>query len=138
MKILDCNRKGQDLLGVGREEAVQRYIFEFIETEDIEEVLDTKKPVMHKKIKIDNDRLTVEETIVYIDNLDAALVTYQDVTREEKVREQHYKLKSRNCGNGAESDRKADDGRPGDRGAAWRDNGRDESYIDEIERLDIE
>lgn len=26
MKILDCNRKGQDLLGVGREEAVQRYI----------------------------------------------------------------------------------------------------------------
>ena len=68
-------------------------IFEFIETEDIEEVLDTKKPVMHKKIKIDNDRLTVEETIVYIDNLDAALVTYQDVTREEKVREQHYKLK---------------------------------------------
>ena len=27
MKILDCNRKGQDLLGVGREEAVQRYIF---------------------------------------------------------------------------------------------------------------
>ena len=23
MKILDCNRKGQDLLGVGREEAVQ-------------------------------------------------------------------------------------------------------------------
>ena len=39
---------------------------------------------MHKKIKIDNDRLTVEETIVYIDNLDAALVTYQDVTREEK------------------------------------------------------
>lgn len=93
MKILDCNRKGQDLLGVGREEAVQRYIFEFIETEDIEEVLDTKKPVMHKKIKIDNDRLTVEETIVYIDNLDAALVTYQDVTREEKVREQHYKLK---------------------------------------------
>ena len=56
-------------------------------------MLDTKKPVMHKKIKIDNDRLTVEETIVYIDNLDAALVTYQDVTREEKVREQHYKLK---------------------------------------------
>ena len=52
MKILDCNRKGQDLLGVGREEAVQRYIFEFIETEDIEEVLDTKKPVMHKKIKL--------------------------------------------------------------------------------------
>ncbi len=39
MKILDCNRKGQELLGVGREEAVQRYIFEFIETEDIENVL---------------------------------------------------------------------------------------------------
>ena len=28
MKILDCNRKGQELLGVGHDEAVQRYIFE--------------------------------------------------------------------------------------------------------------
>ena len=93
MKILDCNKKAQDLLGVGREEAVQRYIFEFIEADDIEETLRTKEPVMHKKIQLEHGRMTAEETIVYIETLDSVLVTFQDVTREEKIKEQHYNLK---------------------------------------------
>ena len=93
MRILDCNRKGQDLLGVGHEEAVQRYIFEFIEADDIENALLTREPVLHKKIQLENGRMTAEETIVYIENLDAVLVTFQDITREEKVKEQHYNLK---------------------------------------------
>lgn len=93
MRILDCNRKGQELLGVGHEEAVQRYIFEFIETEDIETALLTREPVLHKKVQLENGRLIAEETIVYIENLDAVLVTFQDVTREEKIKEQHYNLK---------------------------------------------
>ncbi len=93
MRILDCNRKGQELLGVGHEEAVQRYIFEFIEADDIENALLTREPVLHKKIQLENGRMTAEETIVYIENLDAVLVTFQDITREEKVKEQHYNLK---------------------------------------------
>ena len=93
LKILDCNKKAQELLGVGREEAVQRYIFEFIETEDIEETLRTKEPIIHKKIRLEHGRMTAEETIVYIENLDSVLVTFQDVTREEKMKEQHYHLK---------------------------------------------
>ena len=93
MRILDCNRKGQELLGVGHEEAVQRYIFEFIEAEDIENALLTREPVLHKKVHLENGRMVAEETIVYIENLDAVLVTFQDVTREEKIKEQHYNLK---------------------------------------------
>ena len=93
MKILDCNRKGQDLLGVGREEAVQRYIFEFIETGDIEGALLTRESVLNKKVKLENGRITAEESIVYIENLDAVLVMFRDVTREEKMKEQHYNLK---------------------------------------------
>lgn len=93
MKILDCNRKGQELLGVGHDEAVQRYIFEFIETEDIEEALLTRESVLNKKVKLEKGRITAEESIVYIENLDAVLVMFRDVTREEKIREQHYNLK---------------------------------------------
>lgn len=93
LKILDCNKRAQDFLGVGREEAIQRYIFEFVEAGDIEEALLTREPVLHKKIHLENEKMTVEETIVYIENLDAVLLTYQDVTREEKIREQHYNLK---------------------------------------------
>ena len=93
MKILDCNGKGQELLGVGHEEAVQRYIFEFIETEDIENVLLTREPVLHKKVKLNRGTIVAEETIVYIEKLDAVLVMFRDVTREEKVKEQRYNLK---------------------------------------------
>ncbi len=93
MRILDCNQKGQELLGVGHEEAVKRYIFEFIEAGDIEEVLLTGSSLPNKKIKLENGRITAEETIVYIENMDAALVIFRDVTREEKIREQHYNLK---------------------------------------------
>lgn len=93
MKILDCNRKGQELLGVGHDEAVQRYIFEFIETGDIEETLLTRESVLNKKVKLEKGRITAEESIVYIENLDAVLVMFRDITREEKIREQHYNLK---------------------------------------------
>ncbi|MBM6855005.1 4Fe-4S dicluster domain-containing protein [Mediterraneibacter glycyrrhizinilyticus] len=93
MRILDCNRKGQELLGVGHDEAVKRYIFEFIEADDIESALLTREPVFHRKIRLNKDRIVAEETIVYIENLDAVLVLFQDVTREEKIKEQHYNLK---------------------------------------------
>lgn len=93
MRILDCNRKGQELLGVGHDEAVRRYIFEFIEADDIESSLLTREPVFHKKIRLDRGRIVAEETIVYIENLDAVLVLFQDVTREERIKEQHYNLK---------------------------------------------
>ena len=94
MKILDCNRKGQELLGVGRDEAVQRYIFEFIETGDIEECTPyAESRCCTRRVQLERGRITAEETIVYIENLDAVLVTFRDVTREEKIREQHYNLK---------------------------------------------
>ncbi|MCI9440204.1 MAG: 4Fe-4S binding protein [Ruminococcus sp.] len=93
LRIRECNKKGQELLGVGKEEALQRYIFEFMEAADIEETLQTKEPVFHKKVQLEHGRMTVEETIVYIENLESVLVTFQDVTREEKMKEQHYNLK---------------------------------------------
>lgn len=93
LQIRECNKKGQELLGVGKEEALQRYIFEFMDAADIEETLRTKEPVFHKKIQLEHGRMTVEETIVYIENLESVLVTFQDVTREEKMKEQHYNLK---------------------------------------------
>ena len=46
-----------------------------------------------KKVKLDKGKIIAEETIVYIEKLDAVLVMFRDVTREEKIREQHYNLK---------------------------------------------
>lgn len=93
LKIRECNKKGQELLGVGKEEALERYIFEFIETEDIEETFQTKESVYNKKIKMEHGRVTMQETIVYIEDIDCVLVRFQDITHEEKMKEQHHHFK---------------------------------------------
>lgn len=92
-RIRECNKKGQELLGVGKEEALTRYIFEFIEIEDIEETFRTKESIYNKKVKMEHGRLTMQETIVYIRDIDCVLVRFQDITHEEKMKEQHYNFK---------------------------------------------
>ena len=93
MRIQECNKKAQEMLGVSREEALERYIFEFIDEKDIADVLESKKPIIHKKLKLESMNLTVVESIIYIDNLESALVTYQDITKEEKAKEKQLNLK---------------------------------------------
>ena len=93
MRIRECNKKAMEMLGVSREEALERYIFEFIDDRDISEVLATKRQIIHKKMNLETVKLKVVETIIYIDRLESVLVTYQDITKEEKAKEQHYNLK---------------------------------------------
>ena len=93
LRIRECNKKAQELLCISREEALERYIFEFMDDADISEVLKSKKQVMRRKVSMETLKLTLVETIIYIERLDSVLVTYQDITKEEKAKEQHYNLK---------------------------------------------
>lgn len=93
MHIKECNHKAQELFGVGREEALSRYIFEFIDATDIEDVLQNKEPILNKKQELPHAGMTVHESIVYIEELEAVLVIYVDITKQEQIKEQHYQLK---------------------------------------------
>ena len=46
LRICECNKIAQEFLGVSRDEALESYIFEYIETKDIEAVLETKEPII--------------------------------------------------------------------------------------------
>lgn len=93
LRIRECNKRGEEFLGVGKEEALTRYIFEFIEIEDIEETFHTRESIYNKKVKMEHEKLTMQETIVYIEDIDCVLVRFQDITHEEKMKEQHYNFK---------------------------------------------
>ncbi|MDO4313539.1 MAG: [Fe-Fe] hydrogenase large subunit C-terminal domain-containing protein [Eubacteriales bacterium] len=93
LRIRECNKRALNKLGVSREEALERYIFEFIEVEDIEEVLSTREPILRKKIQMETLDMVAKESIIYIDSLDSVLVLYQDISKEEKAKEQHLNLK---------------------------------------------
>lgn len=93
MRICECNKTAQKFLGVSRKEALGTYIFEYIETQDIEDVLRSKEPIMHKKVELPQIKLVAEETIVYVEELDAVLVIYQDISKEEQEKEKQLRLK---------------------------------------------
>ena len=93
MRICECNEKAQKALGVSREDALESYIFEYIETQDIEEVLQTKQPIMNKKVDMPQIHMVAEESIIYIDKLDSVLIVYQDIRKEEQEKEKRLHLK---------------------------------------------
>ncbi len=93
LRICECNKLAQKFLGVNRKEALESYIFEYIETQDIEEVLDTKKAIINRKIDHPQIHLKAEQSIVYIEDLDAVLVIYQDISKQELAKEKRLHLK---------------------------------------------
>ncbi|MEG1716731.1 MAG: [Fe-Fe] hydrogenase large subunit C-terminal domain-containing protein, partial [Lachnospiraceae bacterium] len=93
MRILECNKKAQHLLGISREEALEHYIFEYVHSGDLEQVLRTKESIIHKKTKIEQISMKVEENIIYIEDIESVLVIYEDVTKEEQAKLKHYNLK---------------------------------------------
>ena len=56
-------------------------------------MLEDKKSILRKRIQLETLDFIAKETIVYIESVDSALVVYQDVSKEEKAREQHMNLK---------------------------------------------
>lgn len=93
LKILECNKAGLDFLGVGREEALDRYLFEFVEAEDVEEVVLTKEDIKLKKVSLDGGKIIAEETIVYVHDTDNVFVMFRDISTREKRKELHYNFR---------------------------------------------
>lgn len=38
----ECNKKAQELLEISREEALERYLYDFVDTADVEDVFQTR------------------------------------------------------------------------------------------------
>lgn len=93
MRIRECNKKAQEIFGISREEALERYIYEFIDPSDIETVFQTRESIIYKKVELGHTGMKAEEKITYIGGMDSVLVIYQDITKEEKAKEKHYNLK---------------------------------------------
>lgn len=84
LRIREFNRKAEEVFRTSRREALQRYLFEFVETEDFEEVYNTHVNKLRVKRKWEQYNMTVLETIVYIENSDQVLAIIEDVTGDEK------------------------------------------------------
>lgn len=93
LRIQECNKAVQKTFGISHEDAIQSYIFEFVDDDRAERVLNTKENIQNKKTKIESLGLKLSQSVVYIEERDCVLVIYKDVTKEEQAKEQHFKLK---------------------------------------------
>lgn len=83
-RIKEFNRKAEEVFHTTRREAMRMYLFEFVDTEDFEEVYHTHVNKLRVKRKWEQYHMTVLETIVYIESSDRVLTIIEDVTEEEK------------------------------------------------------
>lgn len=94
LKIMEMNKKAEEVFGVDRETAIKTmYVFELLDASDFESVLNRHTPIYRKKIYLDAYQMTVLETIVYVASLDAALAIFQDVTADEKEMQKQMETK---------------------------------------------
>lgn len=94
LKIMEMNKKAEEVFGVDRETAIKTmYVFELLDASDFESVLNRHTPICRKKIYLEAYQMTVLETIVYVASLDAALAIFQDVTADEKEMQKQMETK---------------------------------------------
>lgn len=93
-RILEYSAAGKHYFGLTREEALGRFLIELIDPTDCETVYRTHQNIYGKKVYYEQYQLWTLQNIVYIPKQDSTLMTFIDITVQEKraQREQERRL----------------------------------------------
>lgn len=93
MKILEYSAVGEKYFGKTRQEALDMYLYEFIDPSDFQWVLDTHQNIHGKKVTYKEYGVTMLQNIVYIQKENAVLATFIDITQQEEQARMEYETK---------------------------------------------
>ena len=93
LTISEFNRKAQRTFKTPRKDAIDHFIYEFMDAAIFEEALLERKPIIRRKAKLEAYDLSILVSVVYMESQDALLTIIQDVTAEEKELEHQFQLK---------------------------------------------
>ncbi len=93
MRIKECSKKCEEILEISKEEILKCFLYEFIDVEDVEQVLKTRENIINKKVRIESLGLWALEIIIYIEKSSSLLVMFQDISQEELAKTKNLKLK---------------------------------------------
>lgn len=93
MKIVEFSGAATRYFRVTRTEALNKYLYEFIDHTDFEEVMSTHNNIYGKKVDYPDRKLATLQNIVYIEEQNNVLGIFQDITRVEEKKQQAYKMK---------------------------------------------
>ncbi len=90
MRILEYSRVGEKYFGRTRAEALQMYLYEFIDPTDFEWVFQTRQNIHGKKVTYPEYKLDTLQNLVYIEKEHVVLATFIDITKEEEQKRLDY------------------------------------------------
>ena len=90
MRILEYSDVGEKYFGKTRSEALQMYLYEFIDPADFQWVFETHQNINGKRVNYPEYHLSTLQNIVYIEKENAVLATFIDITKEEEQAREDY------------------------------------------------
>ena len=93
MKVLEDSAVGEKYFGKTRQEALNMYLYEFIDPSDFQWVYDSHQNIHGKKVTYSEYNFSMLQNIVYIEKEDVVLATFIDITKEEELAKQEYEKK---------------------------------------------
>ena len=93
MKILEYSAVGEKYFGKTRAEAIQMYLFEFMDPADFEWVYATHQSIRGKRVTLSDYKLTMLMNVVYVEKRDVVLATLIDITGQERIEREEYEKK---------------------------------------------
>lgn len=93
--IQEFNLSAQKLLQLGNsDDAYGKYIFDVLDCPDFEQVLETGQSIIDKKYYYEKYDITVEQSILYVQEHNNIIAILKDITNQEKQQQHIYKVRS--------------------------------------------
>ncbi len=93
MNIIEFNSAAEAAFRITRHEALQKCLYELIDTSDFQFVFESKQSINDKKVTYQDYGITTMQTIIYIAKENIAMGIFRDITKEVNAQENQYKLR---------------------------------------------
>ncbi len=96
LSIQEANLSAQKLFGSNNISLVGKNIFEVLECEDFQTVIDSKENICDKKFYYEKYDITVRQSIIYAPEHNIVVAILQDISDEEKYIQQMHSVREKN------------------------------------------
>lgn len=94
--IQETNLSARKIFGLNNMSLEGRSIFEILDCEDFEFVIDKGENIYDKKCYYEKYEMTVEQSIIYVPKQNVVVAILKDITAEEKQRQQAHRVRQEN------------------------------------------
>lgn len=93
LRIREFNNAAEEAFHISHDEAIHKYLYELIDSQDFKEVFDTKQNIMNKKVVYKSYRMTTLQNIIYVPSQGTVIGFFRNITEEEKKKAASLRLR---------------------------------------------